>query len=195
MKQNHHRVLIVGAGLGGLCLANGLKRSGFRVAVFERDDTPQARGQGYRLTIDPEGSKALRASLPANLYALAVATSGVLGDRFTIYDQQRRILRVIPLPHAADADDTQVSKQMDRMTLRQILLGGLPGQVHFGKAFTRYERTGDVVTAFFADGSEETGALLVGADGVNSRVSRQLLPDAAITDTGMRAPACRRLGV
>ena len=76
---------------------------------------------------------------------------------------------------------------MDRMTLRQILLAGLSGQVHFGKPFTRYERTGDLVTAFFADGSHETGDLLVGADGVNSRVARQLLPDAAVTDTGMRA--------
>ncbi len=54
MKQYNQRILIVGAGLGGLCLANGLKRSGFRVAVFERDEIPHARGQGYRLTIDPE---------------------------------------------------------------------------------------------------------------------------------------------
>jgi 2-polyprenyl-6-methoxyphenol hydroxylase-like FAD-dependent oxidoreductase len=49
-------VLIIGGGIGGLCLAQGLRRRGVSVAVYERDRTPDARLQGYRLSIEPPGS-------------------------------------------------------------------------------------------------------------------------------------------
>jgi cation diffusion facilitator CzcD-associated flavoprotein CzcO len=42
-------VIVVGAGLGGLCLAQALRRLNVDVAVFERDRTPWDRPQGYRL--------------------------------------------------------------------------------------------------------------------------------------------------
>ncbi|HEV2655851.1 MAG TPA: NAD(P)-binding protein, partial [Ktedonobacteraceae bacterium] len=43
-------VLIVGAGIGGLCLAQGLRKSGIRVSVYERDSSPYFRNQGYRIS-------------------------------------------------------------------------------------------------------------------------------------------------
>jgi 2-polyprenyl-6-methoxyphenol hydroxylase-like FAD-dependent oxidoreductase len=50
---------IVGGGIGGLCLAQGLKRAGVGVAVYERDRTAETRQQGYRLDVEPDGSRAL----------------------------------------------------------------------------------------------------------------------------------------
>ncbi|MFD7838211.1 NAD(P)-binding protein [Streptomyces sp. NPDC059761] len=44
----------MGAGLGGLCLAQGLRRQGVEVTVFERDDALLTRSQVYRLYIDPD---------------------------------------------------------------------------------------------------------------------------------------------
>ena len=41
------RVLVIGGGLGGLCLAQGLQMAGINVAVYERDRSPEARAQGY----------------------------------------------------------------------------------------------------------------------------------------------------
>ncbi|MFD5508484.1 NAD(P)-binding protein [Streptomyces sp. NPDC127051] len=49
----------MGAGLGGLCLAQGLRRQGVEVTLFERDDALLTRSQGYRLYIDPDGDPPL----------------------------------------------------------------------------------------------------------------------------------------
>ena len=54
------QVLISGGGIGGLTLAQGLKKSGVSVAVYERDRTTTDRVQGYRVHINPAGSLAAR---------------------------------------------------------------------------------------------------------------------------------------
>lgn len=56
---------MAGAGIGGLCLAQGLVRAGLEVTVYERDEALHSHGQGYRLHID--AGPALRACLPPDL--------------------------------------------------------------------------------------------------------------------------------
>jgi 2-polyprenyl-6-methoxyphenol hydroxylase-like FAD-dependent oxidoreductase len=72
-------VLIIGGGLGGLCLAHGLAALGFSPTIFERDAGPDVRGQGYRLTIDETGSEALRACLPPQHYEFIRTTASRIG--------------------------------------------------------------------------------------------------------------------
>src|SRR3712207_5653872 len=67
-------VIIIGAGTGGLCLAHGLKTTGISVAIYERDRTRADGLQGYRVGIDPDGSRALHECLPPDLYDTFVAT-------------------------------------------------------------------------------------------------------------------------
>ncbi|MFC5099520.1 FAD-dependent oxidoreductase [Kibdelosporangium philippinense] len=75
-------------------------------------------------------------------------------------------------------------RSVSRMTLRQILLSGL--DVHFDKKFQRYTQNPDgTVTAHFADGTEATGDLLVGADGTSSNVRKQYLPHAKLVETDL----------
>lgn len=182
------RVLIIGAGTGGLCLAHGLKRAGIDVSVFERDRTRADGLQGYRVGIDPDGSRALQACLPPDLFATFVATSARTPRYFNILTEQFRETLSLPLPTANDPAEGEQS--VSRMTLRQVLLTGLENQVHFDKTFARYEQHPDgSVTACFEDGASATGDLLVGADGSSSRVRRQYLPHARLEDVGILAIA------
>ncbi|NEK55523.1 NAD(P)-binding protein, partial [Rhizobium leguminosarum] len=68
------KVLIIGAGTGGLALAHLLKQAGVCIAVYERDLAPNADTGGYRVGISPAGSRALKACIPGELYDLYVAT-------------------------------------------------------------------------------------------------------------------------
>ncbi|MGH3828083.1 MAG: hypothetical protein ACRDQX_13075 [Pseudonocardiaceae bacterium] len=67
-----------------------------------------------------------------------------------------------------------------------MLLTGLEDIIEFSKACTHYENNPDgTVTAHFADGTTDTGDVLVAADGTNSRVRRQYLPHARLADSGL----------
>ena len=184
-------VIIIGAGTGGLCLAHGLNRAGVSVAVYDRDTT-RTRDEGlrgYRVGTDPDGSRALHACLPPQLFDTLVATSARPPRYFNMLTERRtEVLSTGGWAGEPGADPVSSEKSVSRMTLRQVLLTGLEQAVHFGKTFTRYETAGGQgVTAFFADGSSATATVLVGAEGTNSPVRRQYLPHARLEDTGMIA--------
>jgi 2-polyprenyl-6-methoxyphenol hydroxylase-like FAD-dependent oxidoreductase len=184
-------VVIIGAGTGGLCLAHGLSRAGISVAVYERDTTrSRDEGlQGYRVGIDPDGSRALHACLPPQLFDTLVATCARSPRYFNMLTERRQeVLSTDGWGGDPGADPVSSEKSVSRMTLRQVLLTGLEDTVHFGKTLTRYD-TGDdqTVTAYFADGDSATGTVLIGADGTSSPVRRQYLPHARLEDTGMIA--------
>jgi 2-polyprenyl-6-methoxyphenol hydroxylase-like FAD-dependent oxidoreductase len=75
---------------------------------------------------------------------------------------------------------------VDRTLLREVLLRGLEGDVSYGKQFERYELLENGVKAYFIDGSTAEGTLLVGADGKNSNVRKQYLPNHIPQDTSGR---------
>jgi 2-polyprenyl-6-methoxyphenol hydroxylase-like FAD-dependent oxidoreductase len=183
------KVMIIGAGTGGLCLAHGLVANGIAVEVFERDDSPADRQPGYRLSISSTGSAALRSCLPDAHYRKLVAKAADPGSRVTFLDHELNELLRIDLPHAdREADDAE--RPVSRAALRRILLEGVEHIVRFGRKFESFaDGPGGTVVARFADGSAADGDLLVGADGASSRVRAQLLPHAKRIDTGITAVA------
>lgn len=184
------RVAIIGGGLGGLCLAQGLLRQGIPATVYERDPSVLFRRQGYRIHIGPVGAAALQQCLPAALYDLFLATAGHPGRQVTVLSTRLRRLSAFPSEPTGD----QVSVPVNRLTLRELLLAELGDVVRFGYQFTRYEPIGDTIRAHFvtADSLDTDPVnpvdtdVLVGADGINSAVRRQLLPQATLVDTGTR---------
>jgi salicylate hydroxylase len=178
-------VLIVGGGIGGLCLAHGLQRAGIPVDVYERTNERTDWLQGYRIHINPAGAAALYDCLPPDAWKafLDTVSTGDGGFGF-VTDQGRDLLRFTGPEITRGAGDKHYA--VSRISLRNILLDGLGETLHLGKTFQRYEVTPDRrVTAHFADGSTATADLLIGADGANSRVRHQLLPHAERVDTGV----------
>ncbi|MEV0202247.1 FAD-dependent monooxygenase [Nonomuraea sp. NPDC050691] len=175
-------VAVIGGGIGGLCLAQGLRRAGVRVTVYERDGTADSRLQGFRLNIEPTGGVALHACLPPALWEVLVATAGDPGPGIGFLDERMRPLVMIGEedPGRDPLDPATGGHAVSRVTLRKLLLAGLDDVVRFGKEFTGMAPAGDgtAVTATFSDGTSATADVLVAADGANSRVWGQLHPEA-----------------
>jgi len=173
------RVLIAGAGLGGLALAQALDAAGIEVEVFEADADAEARAQGYRIGLREYGWEALRACLPERLYRLAEATSGDLEGPGLLFDERLTLL-------SRDLEGPSPdSRAVDRQVFRHVLMGGLGRRVRLGRRLRSYEEDHDAVRARFADGTEAVGSVLIGADGGNSAVRRQLLPHIGMEDSAL----------
>ncbi len=191
MSARPLKVIVVGAGTGGMCLAHGLRQAGIDVEVYERDRTRTGGLHGYRVGISPNGARALKACLPDALFDTFVATTARPYDNYTSYTERFRVLMSISADEMSGGGDGAAEDRdhnVSRMTLRQVLFTGMDDVVRFDKRCSGYTRRDDGrVTAHFDDGDEATGDLLVGADGANSPVRRQYLPHARHTETGLLA--------
>ena len=162
-----NRMLIIGAGLGGLALAQGLVKAGFQTTVFERDESPTSRTQGYRISIRTLGMKALATILtPEKMDRLSRAKVSDVGDGFTCANEKME-----PFFSVSQGQDAAV--QFLRSEMRGCLQEGI--DVQWNKRLVMFEDNGNQVVAHFEDGSYASGDLLVGCDGAGSIV-RELLP-------------------
>jgi 2-polyprenyl-6-methoxyphenol hydroxylase-like FAD-dependent oxidoreductase len=171
------KVIVIGAGLGGLALANGLRRAGIAAAVYERDPSPLIRRQGYRLHLSDVGIDASAAVLPPERWAAFLATAHSPQPRFVRLDPALEVLEV----HEVAGRHLSV----DRQALRDTLRAEVAATITYGRQLIGFHTAGDGVTAHFHDGSTASGDVLVGADGINSAVRRQYLPHARVVDTGV----------
>ncbi|RAL00804.1 FAD-dependent oxidoreductase [Aspergillus ibericus CBS 121593] len=166
-------VLIVGAGISGLLLAQHLHKLGVPYQIFERDAAIDARSGGWGLTLH-WALPALRDLLPDHLVQQlpetyvnkAAAARGDTG-RFSFFNLKTgSALSSVPA-----AERIRVS----RVRLRQLLATDL--DVKWNKALQNIESSGDTVTAYFEDGTSYTGCLLIGCDGSRSPTREILYPD------------------
>src|SRR4029079_14153810 len=126
------RVVIAGAGLGGLALAHGLRQAGLDPLVFERGPAPVDLAASYRIHIDARGSQALRTCLPDHLWHTFEQRSAVAPSGIAFVTERLDCLAFI-----ADADPgagaAARSHPISRCGLRQLLLTGLADVVQFDR--------------------------------------------------------------
>lgn len=178
------RVLIIGAGLGGLCLAHGLRRAGMEAQVYERRPTPADQPASYGIHLNSNGLRALHDCLPSENWEQLIAAAAPARDVIRFWDPQLWTLATHDNEVAARVDPITRRRAVSRGALRDALLLGLDTEtksladpVQWGREFRSYEHTAQgQIEVCFADGSRAQGDLLVGADGSNSRVRKQRLP-------------------
>jgi 2-polyprenyl-6-methoxyphenol hydroxylase-like FAD-dependent oxidoreductase len=142
MPEKVLQVVVVGAGIGGLCLAHGLRKAGIQVKVFERDRTVDSRLDRYRLHINPAGTRALRACLPEAAWDRFLAAVGRPGGGFLFLDEQLHELLSIEdsLMYPASDDPAVRAYPVERRALRDVLLSDLADVAQFGyHAAPRFE--------------------------------------------------------
>lgn len=185
------KVIIIGAGLGGLCLANGLYREGVEVRVFERYPSAEADKQGYFIHLEGPGREALRRCLNEQGWDDFLATSTPTGAQWAFRDPQLQLIAMRDdVKITGTPPDVVERRAVERWELRGVLLKALSAAetqiVQWGMSFTQYEETGGGrVRACFADGTSEEGDVLIGADGSKSKVREQRLPNVHREDLGI----------
>ncbi|TVT39382.1 monooxygenase [Hymenobacter setariae] len=162
--------LVIGAGIGGLATAQALLRLGHQVRVYEAAAELREIGAGVVL-----GANATRALDELGLHA-AVRPVGTPLTTVRLLSEHGRILNranTLPFTERLGYDNLGVL----RADLQHALLRALPPSVmHLGRRLARFEQTDTHVTAFFENGEQATAEALIAADGIRSRVRRQLLP-------------------
>jgi FAD-dependent urate hydroxylase len=156
------RILVVGAGLGGLALARALDQAGFTPQVIERASGWETAGTG--LYLPANGVRALRTlGLDA-----AVAARAATIPRQRLLDHRGRLLAEIDL--GALWGDVGPCLALPRADLHAVLREGVP--VRLGHTIRSLERLDGPVQVSFDDGSAGEFDLVVGADGLHSTVRR-----------------------
>ena len=166
------RVVVAGAGIGGLAAAQGLRRAGIDVVVVERDTDLAVTG-GYRLHLAPRAVQALQGLLPPTRFeALMGSSAGARHFEAAFRDHRGRLLL-----RAAEPQDG-VSLDVDRVTLRMVLADGLDGALQVGAVCTGWD-VDDAGVRVHVQGREslEADALII-ANGPGSGLTRELAGEA-----------------
>ncbi len=171
MQQLH--VLIVGAGIGGLATALALQRAGIRVSIYEQASVLAEVGAG--LTLASNATVILKAlGLGAVLEDL-----GVVPERCAVkhYRTGRTLMDIPRSPTQVERFGT-ADCQIHRSDLHEALVAAVRsadrGCLHPGCALEDFGQDESGVTALFANGVTARGDVLIGADGIRSRVRAQL---------------------
>ncbi|GJJ14209.1 hypothetical protein Clacol_008471 [Clathrus columnatus] len=161
-ESKDFKVAILGGGMGGLCLAVGLLKSGIKIDVFEQAEAFGEIGAG--IGIGPNGIQALR-------------KLGVLDEVLRISDEplaMRTFIFKSGLPdHSLIYDypgmETDLGLGVHRARFLDTFIQLLPPEVaHFNKKCLKVLADDDGATAFFEDGSSHTADIVIGCDGIKS---------------------------
>ncbi|XP_047954363.1 zeaxanthin epoxidase, chloroplastic-like [Salvia hispanica] len=172
------RILVAGGGIGGLVFALAAKRKGFDVVVFERD-LSAIRGEGqYRGPIQIQ-SNALAAleAIDMGVAEEVLNTGCITGDRINgLVDgiSGNWYVKFDTFTPAAERG-LPVTRVISRMTLQQILASAVGPEIIMNESNVMdFVDDGEKVTVKLENGQSYEGDLLVGADGIWSKVRKNL---------------------
>ena len=164
--------IITGGGIGGLCAAIALQKIGITATVYEAAPELKAVGAGVGLAANAiQGLERLGV-------AAEVVARGKQLEALVMFDEKGRVI--------SNLDTRPLSRKygisnfvIHRADLHEVLQNHLqPNSLVLGKRCDVVQQQDKQVKVSFTDGTHESADLLVAADGINSVVRRQLLPQS-----------------
>jgi 2-polyprenyl-6-methoxyphenol hydroxylase-like FAD-dependent oxidoreductase len=157
------KAIVVGGSVGGLFAAVLLHRAGWQVSVYERSAMGLA-GKGAGLVAQPDVERIL-----AEIGREDVLDSGVLARERIFLDRHGNIVQTIRTPQS------QISWDL----LFEAFRAEFPEDSYRRDASVMSATAvGETATISFADGTTETADLVVGADGIGSRMRGIVCPNS-----------------
>ena len=160
------KIAVIGAGLGGASMGILLQKAGFDVEVYEQASEISRLGAGIH--IGPNIMKIFREmGLEKDLEEMGchpdywVSRDGNTGE----------IIAKAPL---SDYDAAYLTIHRGDMHVRQIE-ALQKDKLHFGKRLSHVEQDADGVILGFADGTVAKADIVIGADGINSKIRETIL--------------------
>jgi salicylate hydroxylase len=171
------RIIIIGAGIGGLTAGVALRRAGFDVAIFEQAQMLHEVGAG--LSLSQAAFSVYRAlGLAAEIEAAASMTAGMA---FLHFQSGALLAGQLDLGQGSgDPASPLAARQLHRADLQTILVTGFlreGGVLRLGHRLIGIEPEPDRATAIFNQGETASGDLIIGADGVKSQLRALLWGD------------------
>ena len=177
------KILIVGAGLGGLAAAGCLLRAGYEVEVYEQAPALGEIGAGIQVSANAMhvldhlgiGNEVSVRSVRPAAYVFRLHDTGEVIDRFALAAEHERM-------HKAPYN------QIHRADLHQLLAGAVmkagPDTIRLNRRVVGFDEDGAGVTLHFEGHPSVRGDLLVGADGVKSVIRDSISGHVAAEYTG-----------
>lgn len=178
------KAIIAGGGIGGLCAAIGLLQQGIDVEIYEQADEYREVGAGIQ--ISPNGNRALHSlgvfsalqQLSANADEKEIRLWNT-GRTWKLFSDSDEVVRKYGFPYLT----------VFRPDLLRVLAERVeelkPGALHLNSRCASVAQTVEHANLYLEDGRTIQGDLLIGADGVHSRVRRALFGHDDVIFTGM----------
>jgi 6-hydroxynicotinate 3-monooxygenase len=174
------RIAVIGAGLGGATAAALLQRAGCQVRVYEQARSFERVGAGIHVSANV--MKVLR-HLDAEH---RLSQIGIHPDTFTSRKWDTgEILFELPLGNTGEQKYGATYITVHRHDLHAAILEKVqPGTIEFGRRLTDVQPDGAVTHLNFGDGSMVEADVVIGADGVNSRLREAVVGPSKSRLTG-----------
>lgn len=178
MVSLNYRVGIVGAGTSGVYLASLLAKQGVHVDLFEK--APYARTDGCGILLVQAGMAALNAGNPAICQKIMDS-----GAKVKLFEFRNLRGQVISSESVSYADNELPGMLVHRKAILEALLDAVPPECfHYNAELESVSQTPWGITAYFKDGQQWQGDLLIGADGIASQVRQFVVPGVKLCYLG-----------
>ena len=172
-------IAIIGGGIGGLTAALALRQFGFAPEVYEQ--APALHDVGAAIAVWPNAMRILETLGVADK---VIEKAGVI-NQIRWLDSDGRLLNHVSIPRKRADATSSPAVVLHRADLQNILIQSLPStSIHLGETFLTQKQGGETIEAHFAGGHSITCDVLIGADGIHSRVREQLVGATPLIDHG-----------